>query len=339
MTDARGRPLRSLLILLLCWTAGRIAVATPWSGLPPAMAHEMKPRTVFAIGPAPFHGPATSLPLAAIRLADRDIGRGRARLTVPIVDAGAAPVRLAGAAAPPEREETPSTTPFAAPLLPKAPATSGRAASRWSLDSWLLWREGGSGDSLPEAGRLGASQAGARLLYDLTPSAPSRLSAYARLTAALQKPAAPEAGLGLAYQPSRAVPFSVALERRVALGRGARDAFALVAATGIGPVTLAPDLWSEGYTQFGLVGLRRRDGFIDGKISLLHALGGESASAGLSLSGGAQPHLGRLDIGPEIRVRLPTGGIPARLGAEWRQRIAGRASPGSGLAVTMVAGF
>jgi hypothetical protein len=60
---------------------------------------------------------------------------------------------------------------------------------------------------------------------------------------------------------------------------------------------------------------------------------------GASLSGGAQPQVERLDIGPEIQIRLPIKPIGARLSLEWRERIAGRAAPASGLAVTLGADF
>src|SRR3546814_12397998 len=67
---------------------------------------------------------------------------------------------------------------------------------------------------------------------------------------------------------------------------------------------------------------------------LLQAVAGEKdLMVGIALSGGAQPSLSRLDIGPQISARLPIGKGHARLALEWRQRIAGRARPPSGLAV------
>jgi hypothetical protein len=60
---------------------------------------------------------------------------------------------------------------------------------------------------------------------------------------------------------------------------------------------------------------------------------------GAALSGGAQPGISRLDIGPEIQVRLPLPQGGARLSVEWRERVAGDALPGSGLAITLGADF
>src|SRR3546814_10609007 len=79
------------------------------------------------------------------------------------------------------------------------------------------------------------------------------------------------------------------------------------------------------------------DPFIDGRITVGHRLqavaGEKDLMVGIALSGGAQPSLSRLDIGPQISARLPIGKGHARLALEWRQRIAGRARPPSGLAV------
>lgn len=61
-------------------------------------------------------------------------------------------------------------------------------------------------------------------------------------------------------------------------------------------------------------------------------LGGMIASS-------AQPGVERLDIGPEIRLRLPVGQGGLRLSAEWRARIAGNARPASGPAITLITDF
>ena len=55
--------------------------------------------------------------------------------------------------------------------------------------------------------------------------------------------------------------------------------------------------------------------------------------------GGAQPGVERVDIGPEMQIRSPLPNIPARIAVEWRERIAGRAAPSSGLAITLAADF
>ena len=96
-----------------------------------------------------------------------------------------------------------------------------------------------------------------RLDYDISPHAASRVTAYGRLTRALQRPAAPEAALGLSMQPARTIPITLAAERRVALGTGGRDANAVLAVGGFGQKTIAPAILGEAYVQTGIVGFRR----------------------------------------------------------------------------------
>nr|WP_255326307.1 hypothetical protein [Sphingobium sp. EM0848] len=217
-----------------------------------------------------------------------------------------------------------------------------RAASvdRWHGSAWFLWRDGGATQADAIAGgKLGGSQAGVRIDFDLTPHSSSRATVYARASAALNRPASPEAALGLAWQPARAVPISFAAERRIALGKGGRNANAVMAVGGFGPTPVLPFLEVEAYAQGGMVGFRSNDLFVDGKMALLSPVRETPVRIGASLSGGAQPHVERLDIGPEIQVRLPIKPVAARLTVEWRERIAGHAAPLSGLAVTLGADF
>ena len=113
----------------------------------------------------------------------------------------------------------------------------------------------------------------------------------------------------------------------------------MLAVGGIGPARIAPSLEVEAYAQGGMVGFRSRDLFADGKISLLSPLGNSPVRLGASLSGGAQPQVERLDIGPELQIRLPLKPVGARLSIEWRERIAGGAAPTSGPALTLGADF
>ncbi|WP_150291938.1 hypothetical protein [Sphingobium estronivorans] len=233
----------------------------------------------------------------------------------------------------------------AAPAInptPALPLASPQAASpdRWHGSAWLLWRDGSATRADAVAGgRLGGSQAGVRIDFDLTPHASSRATAYARASAALNRPASPEAALGLAWQPERDIPIRFAAERRIALGKGGRDANAVMAVGGFGPVPVAPSLEIEAYAQGGMVGFRSNDLFVDGKMSLLSPVRDAPLRIGASLSGGAQPRVERLDVGPEVQLRLPIKPVAARINIEWRERIAGRAAPASGLAMTLGADF
>lgn len=204
----------------------------------------------------------------------------------------------------------------------------------------MLWRGGGMSQAdLARTGRLGGSQVGARLDYVLNPAARHRATAYARASSALDSPAAPEAAIGLSLQPFTSLPVNVAIERRIALGAGARDAMAVMAVGGFGPTPVALGMEAEAYAQTGIVGFRQRDAFIDGKLSLLTPVQNTALKLGAAISGGAQPGVERLDIGPEIQVRLPLQPVAARLSIEWRERIGGRAAPASGLALTLGADF
>lgn len=226
------------------------------------------------------------------------------------------------------------------PLIIPAATAEQDAPDRWHLGAWAFWRSGsGAAPLATQGGRLGGSQVGARLDYDLTPDWGARLAPYARLTSALDRPSSPEAAAGLAWQPSRRVPISLLAERRIALGKGGRNANALFVIGGFGPTLLAQGFHAEAYGQAGMVGFSRRDLVADGKVALLRALPRTPLSAGFSLSGGAQPGVSRLDVGPELRLRLPLSRANARLSVEWRQRIAGQAAPGSGLAVTLASDF
>lgn len=347
--DARGRPLRFLLVILLCWTGGRLAFSLDWS-LPSrstAVAAEKigRPRNkkLVTTSPPSFARTSVSIATALPHVPPLPIqGDGRIPGILAILrseDRAFTGHSDSGETAMLEHDE-PGKADFTFPSATPAIATTKAKPGHWRTTAWLLWRAKGNADALAGTGQLGGSQGGFRIDHDLLPSAsPARLAAYARMTAALDRPHAPEAATGIAFQPSRAVSVSLAVERRIALGTGARDAFAFVAAGGIGPVYLPVGLKLEGYGQAGMVGLRHRDAFADGRIALLHPLRATPVSVGLSLSGGAQPHIARLDIGPAIEMRVPIGGQPTRIIAEWRERIAGHARPGSGLALTLAADF
>ena len=263
------------------------------------------------------------------------------------------PFPLSGRPAPTPGNAAPSTAPRSgaptgqaahrAPRRADAPtAPASLPQKRWSASFWLLARDGSQGDPLGRGGQLGGSQAGLRLDYRLGGFSAARpATAYLRLSRALQSLAAPEAALGLALHaaPFRALPLSLGVERRIALAPSARNAFALVGTAGLSPMAVGAGVTAEGYAQAGAVGLTRRDPFVDGRLALTRPLDRpERIAVGLALSGGAQPHARRLDIGPVAHIRLPVGSGGSgglRLTVEWRQRIAGEANPGSGPALTL----
>lgn len=223
----------------------------------------------------------------------------------------------------------------------KAVSQATLSSRRWSATAWMLWRpEVASG--LAQAPLLGGSQMGARIDYGVVDGRLGRLGLYGRVSRALTGAPAEEAALGVAFRPDHA-PVTVLAERRQRLGRGGRTGFALLAAGGLNPREVAPRLIAEGYAQAGIVGLPGLDGFADGKASLGYRLTPGRAPArltlGTSLSGGVQPGAGRLDIGPELSLRLPTGAAALRLSVEWRERVLGDARPARGPVITLVSDF
>ena len=100
---------------------------------------------------------------------------------------------------------------------------------------------------------------------------------------------------------------------------------------------------AEAYGQAGWVGGTVATGFVDGQLRVerpLAKFAGGDLSAGGGLWGGAQKDASRLDVGPSARLTLhPTRQSTVRVAADWRFRIAGKAAPQSGPAITLSAGF
>lgn len=229
-------------------------------------------------------------------------------------------------------------------LLPLAqpadslPATSpSPRAKRLHTAAWLFWRP--RSRPVGSRGQLGGSQTGLRLDRDIATFPTAGMSAYGRITSALEHPHGAELALGAALYPRLPWPLSLGIERRVALDASGRNAFALLAVTGLrcncGPGRLILD----GYAQGGMVGFDRQHGFADARLSVFRPLTPSGLSAGASIAGGVQPGLARLDIGPVMEWQLPLRPMSSRLTIEWRERIAGTTAPGSGLAVTLAADF
>jgi hypothetical protein len=131
-------------------------------------------------------------------------------------------------------------------------------------------------------------------------------------------------------------------ERRINLGNGGRNAFALGVAAGADDVPVGRGLLISAYGQAGVVGLRSHDGFVDGALRIEHILirseHGEFRLGG-GIWGAAQPRATRLDIGPRISQSLSVGKSRFVIAADWRQRVAGQSRPGSGPVVTLATDF
>lgn len=357
----RGQPLRFLAAVLCLWVSMRLVAASsllpggytadkPQAGPAQARiqayaanalgqifhigAESAKPVWTASIDRAPVSSP--------VRLWSRTIYRAPvARMAE--IEAVSQPEAGTN---PPPVDHVPTDAPASSGIASAVPVRTAENMSRqrrWSGSAWIFWREKGVATALTGAGQLGGSQAGVRLdrqVANLGRGGPPVLL-YGRLTTALKAPHQSEAALGLAVRPfSGRMPLTVGVERRIALDNNARNAMAIVAAGGLNPTRIAGPVMAEGYAQAGIVGFSRRDLFADGRLTLSVPLDkARRTNAGASLSGGAQPGVSRLDIGPMVETRLPLGSIQPRLAVEWRQRIAGRARPGSGLSVTLASDF
>ena len=243
----------------------------------------------------------------------------------------------------------PDPAPAPVPFFPAGSQPRGTGsigANRWSVDSWVLWRRGSS--AAPSGGLLipsyGASQAGAVLRFRLAPDSSLRPNVYLRATAALNGTGEREAAVGLALRPISRLPVSLQGEARYTskpTGHALRPA--ILAVTELPPFALPLGMRGEAYGQAGYVGGKFSTGFADGQLRIDHRVT-QLGKADLRLGGGAwggiQKGASRLDAGPTLTIGRPLGGPASiRLGADWRFRVAGKAAPGSGPAVTLSAGF
>lgn len=359
----RGRPLRFLALVLGGWVAVRLAVLWPGgvASVAPAVAEPGRSPARVAHGASgvvarllpprlpggprategQHQGPVSKMLVARVdppsrRPAQLDPGlrRGGERdgITVEPIEPGAG--TTSAAAQPPARQAHLDPHPSAGASLPPPAPLSATAtlSSRWHGDLYLIARPSG-GDGLA-FGQLGASQGGARITYALGEA--RRLALSARVSTPLRGTGR-EAALGIDVQPTR-LPVHLLAEQRLPLDGGqARPALQLI---GGGVVHLPLRLIAEGYAQAGAV--HRRGGFADGSVRLTRRLLGRRGFAvdlGAGAWGAAQRGVARLDTGPTLGLTLPAPGRTVRLAVDYRLRVAGRARPGSGPAVSLGSSF
>jgi len=329
-----ARPVRFLLLILSAWVIGR--ASGHWLWLPETAmeeARETLSSPALAAEETPLHRPAVSRAVGAATSTREGAGVSawHTRPVLPPLTASNRNGTRVEPVAPPLRAELPERSVAAPERITLAPVFATRTGSRWTVDGWLFLRDG-HGDALGQGGTLGGSQAGLRIARALSETS----AIYARISGAIDRPRQPELALGASWRPHAAMGWSLNAERRVALDGNGRDSFALFIAGGIGPQPIAGEWRLEGYAQAGVVGLKRRDTFVDGRLSITRPVGSGQADRlriGVTMSGAAQPQVERLDIGPRIEWR--PADMPLSAALEWRQRIAGNAAPGSGPALTI----
>lgn len=241
------------------------------------------------------------------------------------------PLSRIAAASMPARQ---STVPVPAQSMPAS--FTAPAFDRVQLSSWALLR-GQQGQmlgtpSLASGGTLGASQAGARLIYRF-----DRRFAVALRTSSDVGRRGGEVAAGVRVQPLLSVPVWLTAERRQRLGNSGsgRNAFALFAEGGVYQTPMPWHFDLDAYLQAGVVGWKRRDAFVDGGLTLSRPLFGQFYG-GIGIWGGAQPGVYRIDAGPRVTMKVRKN---LRVHVDWRQRLAGNAQPGSGPALTLAGDF
>ncbi len=240
------------------------------------------------------------------------------------------------------------------PDAPQAEAWAAdlrRLEKRWSVSAYTLARDGGTGDPLAASPILGGGQSGAAVTWAVDPLAKRPVFILGRITAATGAKGSmasetAEAAVGLRWQPLAGVPVAVDVERRVALGDFARNAWA--ARLSGGAVSHAKLLGLrgtlEGWGEAGIVGLSSADiygGFQGRAATPLMSMGKTTLDIGAGVWAAGQRSYGetvtRLDIGPGIRFGLRPYPFTAQV--DYRVRTAGNALPDSGPVLTVAGQF
>lgn len=323
----RGRPLRFLALVVSAWVGVRAAILWPHAESAPQALQAAVP-SLAAVPRAPTPTPTPHAPGSAA-LAIALPPPTFLRVSAPIAretDRARVPLTLAGILRFGEPELEPAQVAQALPPALGRPIPLP-AGSRWSSSAWLMTR-GGAG--IAGSPRLGASQAGFRLAYALD----RRLALVARVTAPLEGRGR-EASIGAEWQPVPA-PVRLVAEQRIGLD-------GTPGGTGLGAIawteaSLPAGFRLEAYGQTGAIARRRIEPYADGSIRFVRPIANRVV-LGIGGWGAAQRGAARLDMGPSLVARLPIAGHDLRLAVDWRERLAGDARPGSGVALTLAADF
>lgn len=323
------------------WTSARVAILWPTIDGVPALIRAVAPPLAAADLADDAPAPTQTREIAQRRVVWpvlHNVPQGGPDRAQRRADPAAVALALAGLvrfgeAVPRDAAGQRSTVTIPPPLRPTPVTLPG--SSRWTGSAWLLAR-GGSGGTL-SGGRLGGSQAGVRIAYALNER--RRVAIAARLATPLAGKGR-EAAIGVEWRPT-ALPVRLIAEERLSLD-GGRGGPTLMAVGGIGPTPVGGEVRFEAYAQAGAVARGRVEGFADGAARLtrpIAAVGRTRIDLGVGSWGAVQRDAGRLDIGPTLGMQLPVGRRSLRLTLDWRQRVAGRARPGSGLALSIGTDF
>lgn len=325
----RGRPLRFLALVSVGWVGMRVAILWSETGSLPEAIRRFASPSVASL-PRREAAPAVPLEVAAPKRASTPAGHRSAppRYVGDPVRMRMALLNLLQFG---EAEYTDSPAALAPAVFPAAAQQRAGPVDRWSASAWVTVRPG-SGLAVAPGGQLGGSQAGVRLVYLLDPG--RRIALFGRFVTPLSGPGR-EATLGVEWQPTRA-PLRLVAEQRFAIDGGRSG-------PGLGMVAgLDRDLAGfrlESYGQAGAIRRERVEPYADGAARATRRIGGTRIALGVGIWGAAQRDAARFDMGPSATLAIPVAGHDFRFALDWRQRVAGSARPGSGVALTLGSDF
>ncbi|MES2441625.1 MAG: hypothetical protein V4574_02250 [Pseudomonadota bacterium] len=328
----RGRPLRFLALVSVGWVGMRVAILWSQTGSLPDAIRALAAPVVASLPPREA-APAGPLPMQrAVRTAARPaMAPARPPAARPRGDPVRVRMALLNLLQFGEAEYTDSPAALAPALFPSPQQPAGPVAGRWAASAWVSLRPGSAVGVAP-GGQLGGSQAGLRLVYTLDRK--RRIALFGRLVTPLSGPGR-EATLGVEWQPTRA-PVRLVAEQRFALDNGKGG-------QGLGMVAgLDRDVAGfrlESYGQAGAIRRARVEPYADGAARATRRIGHSRFALGVGVWGAAQRDAARFDMGPSATLALPLAGRDLRFAIDWRQRVAGAARPGSGVALTLGSDF
>ena len=330
---ANGRPLWFIGGVVVAWAGARVAML--WPAAPPLPTGDARPVKVVEPVAIPVNAIGASSGVRRPVITTTNVRRHRLRATatpprLPIETTAVIPAAQSAFPTVSGKMVVAAHGDFSPDITATVVAPLVATAPRLRLDTWLVARPGG-GDTLA-FGRLGASQGGARLTYTLD----RRVALSGRVSAPLRGTGR-EIGIGLELKPTR-LPVHVLVEQRIDVDTGATRP-AIVAIAG-GSIALPWRARIDAYAQAG--GVRRRGGFVDAATIVSRPLvtrGRMRLELGGGAWGAAQRGVGRLDVGPAVALVTPGAGGTLRLQVDYRVRLAGRARPGSGPALTLGGSF
>jgi len=205
---------------------------------------------------------------------------------------------------------------------------------RWQLGGFALVRDGGGAGNQPVAAAspvLGGGQLGGSIAFLPDPYARRPLALVVRGNmaadpAGIRRETA-QAAVGI--RQSLAPGVSISAERLIAIGRATRGDWTLRLAAGARRGRLT------GYGEAGVLGNGQLYAGAQASARLLRIGPATLDAAGWASLQTGQPDVWRVDVGPSVG----TSWHGIRLQADWRQRVAGNAAPGSGPAITLSTGF